>query len=414
MAPGAGGDLYVSIPMPEGAVLALLGRSGQPRPGWPVALAGATSCEQLLPVEDGSVRVVCTLENTEGNMFSPVGALAFDSQGRLLTGWPVDLEGYNFRGRVGGEELTLFAGSQLGDVVEGGQPSQAGGLVTVAADGTIRSGARVTMFAACCKWAVGPDGIAYGIASGEGLTEGSDEVSRLTAVDFSGERAGWPVSFLGTPSGPAFGPGGRIVLTVASLVRGTTRVLVFDGDGKAAAASSAELPIATAEYPTTGGCSADNPQWPLVAQEGTTYVFSELDTAVVAFDPSLQVMTGWPYRPAAPLVRRDSRYIKEDAFCPSLGVPAVGPESILYMPLQARDATVGGSIVAVGPDGRVRSGWPVELQGPGSEFWSVVVGSDGTAYALAIEPESSSTSSASVLAIAPDGTVLWTARIIEP
>ncbi len=62
----------------------------------------------------------------------------------------------------------------------------------------------------------------------------------------------------------------------------------------------------------------------------------------------------------------------------------------------------------------MRPGWPVELKRAGSEFWSVVVGPDGTAYALAIEPESSRTSSASILAIAPDSTVRYTTTIIDP
>ena len=95
-------------------------------------------------------------------------------------------------------------------------------------------------------------------------------------------------------------------------------------------------------------------------------------------------------------------------------MPAVGPDSTLYLPLQARDVTVGGIIVAVGPDSRVRPGWPVELRRPGAEFWSVVVGSDGTVYALAIEPEARGSSSASILALAPDSTVLYTTTIIEP
>jgi hypothetical protein len=125
-------------------------------------------------------------------------------------------------------------------------------------------------------------------------------------------------------------------------------------------------------------------------------------------------MRGWPFRPAMPLVQRDERYVKEDAYCPSLAIPAVGPDSTLYLPLQGSDASVGGSIVAVGPDGRVRPGWPVELTRPGAEFWSVVVGSDGTVYALAIERESRDSSSATILAIAPDSTVRWASTIIEP
>ena len=94
--------------------------------------------------------------------------------------------------------------------------------------------------------------------------------------------------------------------------------------------------------------------------------------------------------------------------------PAVGPGGILHLALHARSATVGGSLAAVGLDGRVRPGWPIELKRAGAEFWSVVVGSDGTAYALAIEPEAGTGSSATILAIAPDSTVLYRTTIIDP
>ncbi len=84
------------------------------------------------------------------------------------------------------------------------------------------------------------------------------------------------------------------------------------------------------------------------------------------------------------------------------------------MPLQARNDKVGGSLIAVGPDGRERAGWPVALTRPGAEFWNVAVGSDGTVFALVIEPEAREAYSASILAIAPDSTVLYTTTIIEP
>ncbi|MDQ2966528.1 MAG: hypothetical protein M3R57_11850, partial [Chloroflexota bacterium] len=78
------------------------------------------------------------------------------------------------------------------------------------------------------------------------------------------------------------------------------------------------------------------------------------------------------------------------------------------------DATAGGRIVAVGRDGGVRPGWPVQLQRRGAEFWSVASGSNGTAYALAVELETSTSSSASIVAFAPDSTVLYTTTIVEP
>jgi hypothetical protein len=56
----------------------------------------------------------------------------------------------------------------------------------------------------------------------------------------------------------------------------------------------------------------------------------------------------------------------------------------------------------------------VELKRPGAEFWSVVVGSDGTVFALAVEPEAGGTSSASILAIAQDSRVRSITTILEP
>jgi hypothetical protein len=239
----------------------------------------------------------------------------------------------------------------------------------------------------------------------------------MSAVDLSGVRVGRSVSFDGITSMPAFGPGGRVVLAVGSNARRTTRVLVFDPDGQAVAASSPQLPILTAEIVIPDGpyeCGLPIPPSPLVALDGTIVVFSEIDTAIVALDASLELLGGWPFRPATPLVRRDPLSNLDGISCPSLAIPAVGPDSTLYLPLQARDATVGGSIIAVGPDGRVRPGWPVELRRAGAEFWSIVVGSDATVYALAIEPEPGEAFSASILAIAPDSTVLYTTTIVEP
>jgi hypothetical protein len=166
----------------------------------------------------------------------------------------------------------------------------------------------------------------------------------------------------------------------------------------------------------TGGCTVTSPQAPRVARDGTVFVYSELDTAVYALDSSQAIMPGWPFAPATPLVRARPGYESEHeaGYCPLPVPPSVGPDSTLYLALEARNESVGGSLVAVGPDGRVRPGWPVELRRPGAEFWSVVVGPDGTAYALAIEPEAGDTSSASILAIAPDSTVRWTSTIIDP
>ncbi|MBF8289922.1 MAG: hypothetical protein HW391_890, partial [Chloroflexi bacterium] len=58
--------------------------------------------------------------------------------------------------------------------------------------------------------------------------------------------------------------------------------------------------------------------------------------------------------------------------------------------------------------------WPVELRRAGSEFWTVVVGPDGTVHALAIEPEAGGGSSATILAIASDSSVIYGTTVVEP
>ena len=167
MAPGPEGGLYVHIPMRTApAVLALLDSTGKPRAGLPVAVPGATFCDHLLPADDGSVRIVCTMENPDGNMFDPMGAFAFEPNGRLLAGWPVSIDGFFVAAGLVGDDLTLFVSQSLGDVEVEGQPSMSGGLVTIARDGRVEDGARATDIGHCCTWKIGPDGIAYGVASG--------------------------------------------------------------------------------------------------------------------------------------------------------------------------------------------------------------------------------------------------------
>lgn len=416
-APGLDGELFVMIPMREAsAVLALLDTDGRPRAGWPVAIPGATWCDQLLPVEDGSVRVVCTMRNPDGNMFEPVSAFAFDRNGRLRSGWPVTVEGFYRTGRVVGEDLTLFVMRSLGDVEVEGQPTFDGGLVTIAANGGIESGTRVTEPGHCCMWIVRRDGNGYGVSPPRTDVSPQARVSSVVAVGRSGVLAGWPVSFEGIASAPTSAADGSMLVAVASAEGSTSRIAVFEPDGSAVSASAA-VPIATAEYSgDTGGCVVASPQAPVVARNGTIFLYSELDTAIVALSPSLETMPGWPFEPGAPLVRARPgfEYEHEAGYCPTPVVPATGPDGTLYVALQAAGGSGGGRLVAVGLDGRVRAGWPVALTSAGAEFWSVVVGLDGTIFAVAFEPEGGGMSSATILAIAPDSTVLWTATIIEP
>ncbi|HLA17679.1 MAG TPA: hypothetical protein VJZ72_12360 [Candidatus Limnocylindrales bacterium] len=413
MAPGPRGSLYVSVPKAGNTVLARLDASGRPSPGWPKLIKGASPCGLLLPVNDGSVRVVCQFpddQTTEGP--PPERAFAFDAGGRPLPGWPVELP-CCFTGRVIGDELTVYVEEVVGSDFE------VGWIVTVTADGTVHQGSKVPLVPGFRTWAVGPDGVAYGIVTDFGADPSAVKTSQLWAVGPAGVPAGFPVAIDGIVSPPAFDAAGRIHVIVGAAWQRPTRTLVFAPDARALDAGSGELDIAA-----SGECagiegSCERPAPPLVSRDGTTFVIGSSGgrMTVVGVGPSGQLLgTAWPYRSDAAQQPSVICPVGIDGPCDSinLAAPAIGPGGVLYLLHAAVNRSVGGSMAAIGPDGRGVSGWPVGLRRSGSAFWSVVVAPDGTAYALAIEPETGGEYSATVLAVAPDSTVLYTTTIIDP
>ena len=401
MAPGPAGGLYVVIPRPaeRGSVVALLDSTGKPQPGWPVAL-GDAFCNLPAPAVDGSIRVVC------GQGYdSDSRAYAFTRDGRSIAGWPVDLPSA-YGPRIVGDDLYVME-----HVVDNAlQVITAVRLVAVAPDGTLRTGTRVeTPDLIKHDWVpqLGPDGTGYLLTYPNTATEATE----ITAFDLDGVRQGWLVKVTGRPYGLAFGPNGRIYATEGQ--EGRSRILVFGHDGRSLPIGSEALPVAaTSVYSGAGPYGGPPP--PVVADSRTTFLVSEEGgTTVYGLDVNGHVIAGWPYRDTIGLQWSGDCYTSVGGQC-WRSDPAIGPGHVLYLLHPPRTPNVGGSIVGIGPDGRVITGWPVELTRPGAEFWPVVVGSDGTAYALAIEPESSSSSSATILAIAPDSTVLYTTTIVEP
>jgi len=406
MAPGPDGGLYILADGPgNGAVLTLLDVLGRPRAGWPIALVGWSNCSESdwprspVAAADGSVRLVCSAGWTSRSR-----AFAFDRSGRSLAGWPVDLPGdvIGWTSRVVDDRLVVVARGAGEANPATGESSVAWRLVSVAADGTLRVGRRYEEppdrgggFPH-----IGPDGIAYQVAYPGDRTE-------VMAFDLDGARAGWPVRVDSYFSGFAFGPPGRLYVIEATTDPTSTRTLVFDLDGRALPFGSAALPIEA-----LGAWSGAGPGEPavVVAPDGAAFLLSDAgyETTVYGLDPSGRIMAGWPYHATAGLQWQGE--------CPGmvtgcgvwLSIPAVGPGDVLYL-LRA-----GGSLVAIGPDGKVRAGWPVVLTRPRAEFWSVVVGSDRTAFALAIEPEAGGGSSATVLAIGPDGQVRYRTTVLDP
>jgi hypothetical protein len=329
-----------------------------------------------------------------------------------MSGWPVDLDGevWESQPRVVDDRLYVAA-HEIGqaDPVTGQVPG-AWWLMTVAADGTLRIGARYEVRDAQNSGStqLGPDGTGYQVAYTDSATE-------ITAFALNGVRAGWPVRIEGYSSGPAFGPDGRIYVTGAPADSSNTRTLIsiFDPDGRSVPFESRLLPATVMS--TWSGAGPGLPAT-FVSPDGTAFILGDpgRGTTVFALDPSGHVMAGCPYRTAARLQWQGSCGQDTTGCGVWLATPAIGPGNVLYLPQAAPTATIGGSLVAVGPDGHVRPGWPVVLRRPGAAFWSVVAGSGGTAYAMAIEPEGGGRSSASLLAIAPDGTVRSRTVIVEP
>jgi len=295
-APGPGGTLYVLV---GATVLARLDGSGLAQPGWPVRLPASSFCWSLLPVDDGSVRVVCHTGDPLSGEAKPGRAFAFDPGGKPLAGWPVELPCCSngpVIGRVMGDTLTVFVRHYRGD--------SADSLITwIAADGTVRMGERVTD-ANCCfdYWAVGPDGVAYGVVLR--LDEaGVRTTSDLTAVGRAGVPAGFPVVIKGIASVPAFDAAGRIHVTVARVTvaspyHGPARTLVFDSRGRALAGGSGDLGFVSTDECVGIEGSCEGPGTPLVAADGTTFVIGAYfaSTTAAAVSPSGEVMAGWPYR----------------------------------------------------------------------------------------------------------------------
>ena len=421
MVPQPDGGLYVSISAAGGTVLASLDAAGRLRPGGSVVLAGLGGCEIASdPVAVAAVWAVCIAD-------SPAGARAFayDDTGRLLPGWPVDLPGGTVDERrvVDGH---LYVVTRRYDTSRTDPHVRT--LVRVSPEGAVRTVANLWGLVEGdhqAWWigqvAIGPDGTAYAMAYSD------DSATQVIAVDLGGVRPGWPIRIDGYASRPAFGPDGRIYMTVGVLGSSSSQVLAFTRDGRAIPGWPAELPVAApADWDGAGAIFTTSA--PVVASDGSAYVVAEegeypsIGTTAYAIDSSGGLAKSWPFRTSTGLVWLG------DCRCAtgcgrSRSDQVAGPDGSLYLLQVARGAGTGGSILAVGKDGAVKAGWPVVLRRAGAEFSSVVVGPDGTAFALAIEPAryvpdecggTVSLDSATILAINPDGTVRYRVTVAEP
>ena len=418
IAPGPRGTLFVSIPRAGGSILALLDASGRLRPGWPITVKNSTACSRPMPVADGSVRIIC--DGTDlpkyDNDPSDVRAFAFDADGQARSGWPVRLRpGF---GRVISHDLVYFAEQWISDTYDVGMVSHEAWVTTVAEDGSVRAGKKAPMTESASgeRWALGPDGVAYGWGHDYGGVPEAPKSSTFLAIGMAGKIKGISTKLDGLASPPAFDGFGRLHVTANAGRDRTARTFVLDTHGRTVDGGSRDLGFVASDVCDGIEGSCEIPAAPLVATGGTTFVVGSdyNGTTAASVSASGEMMAGWPYR--SDDGSQGTGICAPGDICEgsNLAIPALGPDNVLYLIHRAAKASIGGRIVAVGSDGRVRPGWPVELKRPGAEFWSIVVGEDGTAYALAIEPEAGDGSSASILAIAPDSTVRSVTTIIEP
>jgi hypothetical protein len=426
MAPGTSGRLFVAIERASSTVVAGFDASGRLLPGWPRTLSGWTDCWIGTVRTDGSVRLVCTGPDPAAAGEVRARAFGLNAGGQSLAGWPVDLT------RAAGSDdrdydEAVVVGSRL-FVLMGWDKLR---LVRVGADGALTAGTVVDLHLADTSadpiqvhWthSLGSDGTAFAIRK-----EFKDEsvTSSITAFGLNGVRAGWPVAIRGNASRPTIGPDGRTYVVVAADDWRSAWIRVYERSGARVRGWSPRLAVVPESAWRGAGAQIEGPAPAVVARDGRAWLVGKRvgvpGMKAWALTPTGRVRAGWPVR-SDQLVLDDRPGDCSTGGGSSRVDPVAGPGDVLYVALDARSRTAGGRIAALGTGGRNRPGWPVALLKPGAQFRSIAVGANGTVYALATETERHSDnryctvteSSATILAIRPDGTIRYRLTVMDP
>ncbi len=226
--------------------------------------------------------------------------------------------------------------------------------------------------------AVATDGTVYalGWAYGKSAAEAAGtNAATLWALDPAGRvKAGWPQPvagsvFMGDGGGLAVRPDGGVIYVEGTTKGGSSayRAVALDADGRPAAGWPVSLP---------GGplcavpCSIGT-----VGPDGVWYALIQLGRGpgaeIVALRPDGTPVAGWPVQ----VPGGEGFTLGGDGTIYAWGFDTNGAQPPSGVPKIVRTR-----FVEVDPDGRLRSGWPVTLDGPVS---IPALGPDGTLYATA-------------------------------
>ena len=406
---------------PSESVMALLDASGQPRPGWPLSLRG-WRCGQdgpphALPVAaDGSIRLVCAEDSPADGPLRHVG-LAFDTAGRALPGWPVELPdvGLTTSAAVVGNELRVIA-SEVQSMEGATTPEQAAAwwLVAVSATGDVRVGRRYEVADAAGSFDVrlATDGIAYRLA----FHDTEPIRTEITAFDLDGVRPGWPVTVDGITSQPVVAPDGSLAVVRLTKPGLTSQVLWFPAAGGAPAATSGNLPRDPISDRTgAGGVRVG----PIVGADGTAWVVGTVESTKPAISHLVRGSAVVHRYPLDMPLQPQGSCDPQDTGCGVWrALPALGPDGTVFLPESATGgpgltSSSGGSVVAMAPTGTISRGWPLFLPDTMAGFWSLAARPDGTLVGLEVVPIGAG-SQWILVTMGRDGAIHAATPIIQP
>ena len=289
------GRLWISIPEKDGVTLLLIDSTGKASPGWPIVLPDVETCDELLPADDATVRVICSLTPPARPIRRVSRAFAFDANAEALPGWPVDIEDGSIA-RVVGQDVVLLVNPLL---QEGGEA----GDTVARLDGRHRQGwnapKRRRGSSSRAVTAIGCIGVRRDRIwrDPSGLGDREHHQDRCHGV-----RAGRSAAGLAGDDRRQ-----RIELRLrrqwtrvcSRLTRPTSEPLELSSSTKTATncpnGSADQAIVSTGTF--DGASGEDIPGPPIVADDGTVYIISTAGgtTAVVGLDPSGKPLAGWPY-----------------------------------------------------------------------------------------------------------------------